>query len=243
MRCGAGSFNGAVACWRRIAPGIEWTHSRRVASMGPSPVGDGKVKKGLEEGTIPAALQWGRRLLATESTSAELTDTGHTRSFNGAVACWRRKGGSYGCGQSILDRRFNGAVACWRRKAHWSIQDGELQIVLQWGRRLLATESTEVALLALAHWMLQWGRRLLATESREDQRGTFPLAGASMGPSPVGDGKDDRRVGLPAPVAASMGPSPVGDGKPGPRRWASAPRRASMGPSPVGDGKQPGDDG
>ena len=61
--------------------------------------------------------------------------------------------------------------------------------------------------------VLQWGRRLLATERVIDELSDAQKAEASMGPSPVGDGKDQCFVGIQSAFRASMGPSPVGDGK------------------------------
>ena len=82
------------------------------------------------------------------------------------------------------------------------------------------------------------GRRLLATERMILQPSPLRRGVASMGPSPLGDGKAPRRRRVnPHPSNASMGPSPLGDGKTATGRGARSRGPASMGPSPLGDGK------
>ena len=113
--------------------------------------------------------------------------------------------------------------------------------------------------------VLQWGRRLLATESPGHAEGSGTSVVASMGPSPVGDGETwtrclrrcscrplqwGRRLlatesaghqeERPSLFYASMGPSPVGDGEIFPALYDHAAEQASMGPSPVGDGEGSG---
>ena len=110
------SFNGAVASWRR--KGVRAHRPAgglRVASMGPSPLGDGKIKKGDPFERAGWRLQWGRRLLATESVG--------TLAASACPTC------------------FNGAVASWRRKVASAAAGALVENQLQWGRRLLATES------------------------------------------------------------------------------------------------------
>ena len=132
-------FNGAVACWRRRG-----------------------VELALEEEEYKG-LQWGRRLLATESPTRRASRPRRCRSFNGAVACWRRRASQFrrvepgwvasmgpspvGDGedgphdrQNDSRKRFNGAVACWRRRVSGGPSASTHYPWLQWGRRLLATE-------------------------------------------------------------------------------------------------------
>ena len=212
---------------------------------------------------MPSALQWGRRLLATESCSGEARVRFHLR-FNGAVACWRRKG------EAVV---FFDPLATDASMGPSPVGDGKRAMAPLSMRRMEE---------------LQWGRRLLATERGQGRERSTRLYVASMGPSPVGDGKPSTPGAASAPIRASMGPSPVGDGKmeqtwfsrlePDGLQWgrrllatertcppterartiwlqwgrrllatescrSRAPVRphngASMGPSPVGDGKLP----
>ena len=73
----------------------EWSFRGRVgrmgrASMGPSPVGDGELVP-VAVLVVVLALQWGRRLLATERCCHCERWTPTDSRFNGAVACWRRR--------------------------------------------------------------------------------------------------------------------------------------------------------
>ena len=61
-------FNGAVASWRRKDLNLKTGKvAGGLASMGPSPLGDGKHNSDSGHARHRRALQWGRRLLATES--------------------------------------------------------------------------------------------------------------------------------------------------------------------------------
>jgi len=162
------------------------SHLRR-ASMGPSPVGDGKDHVVRYVGQTQGQLQWGRRLLATESRwywvgrySADVASMGPSP-----------------VGDGKQDRVVN-----WDGKYRASmgpspVGDGKLVI-----KNYIDAQEA-----------LQWGRRLLATESRVESSDEGTLFEASMGPSPVGDGKQRDRHGHGVELSASMGPSPVGDGK------------------------------
>ena len=180
--------------------------------MGPSPVGDGKS---VTAGKSP----------------------GVSNSFNGAVACWRRKDWHLRL-DSCPSGCFNGAVACWRRKdvQRWQFADSQIASMgpspvgdgkpalrrsLRPARQPASMgpspvgdgKNTTMAQSRSISQPLQWGRRLLATESRVESSDEGTLFEASMGPSPVGDGKQRDRHGHGVELSASMGPSPVGDGK------------------------------
>ena len=64
-----------------------------IASMGPSPTGDGEASN-VSCSTRPSVtrLQWGRRQQATESLPVPGGPVVDTRGFNGAVANRRRRG-------------------------------------------------------------------------------------------------------------------------------------------------------
>ena len=107
--------------------------------MGPSPLGDGK-RRDVGSIGLPNLLQWGRRLLATESGER-------------GRGCPRREPASMGPsplgdGKCTIAGRAN-LCSIW----------------LQWGRRLLATERPVWHCESSSPMRsLQWGRRLLATE-------------------------------------------------------------------------------
>ena len=137
-----GCFNGAVASWRRKgSPPRGAADATAAASMGPSPLGDGK--------SSPCALP-GLFCVC----------------FNGAVASWRRKA----CLRWIASQRIaelqwgRRLLATERRRVAPLFRQRRAQ--LQWGRRLLATERWQREGMLVAQPGLQWGRRLLATESR-----------------------------------------------------------------------------
>ena len=183
--------------------------------MGPSPVGDGEQQSAIRvKCGYGNSLQWGRRLLATESRSRSARAAALSRASMGPSPV--------GDGETKATKRTV-------KKA----------TALQWGRRLLATESARGGVRwrrtpngfngAVACW-----RRRVYCIQRIVERVKF----ASMGPSPVGDGevqsKNRRRRGG---AVASMGPSPVGDGEDAATTLTSQAQIASMGPSPVGDGE------
>ncbi len=87
--------------------------------------------------------------------------------------------------------------------------------------------------------LLQWGRRVFATETIEVTREQREQVRASMGPSRVRDGDTCwRSTRARAPRPASMGPSRVRDGDRGPGACCCGPSGASMGPSRVRDGDE-----
>ena len=150
--------------------------------------------------------------MATESPRTVRWSRGHDR-FNGAVASWRRKDTlrKGGAGQS------NGLQWGRRLLATESSQTADVRGVrnrpLQWGRRLLATERRKFMLSAPREVMLQWGRRLLATE-----RLSTASPGSCRGLCFNGAVASWRRKGPrerneASHYRASMGPSPLGDGK------------------------------
>ena len=112
---------------------------RPIASMGPSPEGDGKPKAPSSSATTSLWLQWGRHPRATERREVRQQER-RRHGFNGAVTRGRRKGtmiatclcgsrfasmgpspegdGKRGtrCWRRSTCRRFNGAVTRGRRK-------------------------------------------------------------------------------------------------------------------------------
>ncbi len=89
-----------------------------IASMGPSRVRDGDGARGAVGAAGPDALQWGRRVFATETWRGSRWSPRRGRRFNGAVACSRRRHRLRQREQIVIDR-------------------------LQWGRRVFATETTQ----------------------------------------------------------------------------------------------------
>src|SRR5688572_23316534 len=85
------------------------------ASMGPSTAVDGDQRPIDRRGQEDQWLQWGRRLLSTET----------------ALSCSAR----------FKYPRFNGAVDCCRRRRPNDKPNIHLLSMLQWGRRLLSTET------------------------------------------------------------------------------------------------------
>ena len=99
--------------------------------------------------------------------------------------------------------------------------DGDLRLgakvargikALQWGRRLLSTETWHVDGNGHGEHVLQWGRRLLSTETLIDTIAAMRLLDASMGPSTAVDGDDARAAAGRRSNTASMGPSTAVDG-------------------------------
>ncbi len=83
-------FNGAVACSRRRPLRIDHRHLGATgASMGPSRVRDGDSSS-VTPSERSRKLQWGRRVFATETRGACRRGS-RLPSFNGAVACSRRR--------------------------------------------------------------------------------------------------------------------------------------------------------
>ena len=133
-------FNGAVACSRRKAVTVSAPPAASIsASMGPSRVRDGR-------------------------DFAAATAVSSTRSFNGAVACSRRKDFQTVplCHQHHVASMGPSRVRDGRKAAKKVYEE---RVLLQWGRRVFATEGCHsLTTSADAGSLLQWGRRVFATE-------------------------------------------------------------------------------
>jgi len=231
-------FNGAATNWSRRGVFGPEGRARRVASMGPRPIGRGELiplrmqrpVNGASMGPRPigrgesrdstdiivilsgfngAATNWSRRVVATRPGSLRAS-----RRFNGAATNWSRRARHSMC-LPQLAVGFNGAATNWSRRAKRSRQ----RLIFHWCFNGAATNwsrrggssSTKDRSRAIS---LQWGRDQLVAES---QRKVNPTAaaeecfnGAATNWSRrVTHGRPARRT---APHA-SMGPRPIGRGE------------------------------
>ena len=168
-----------------------------VPSMGPPPFGDGNFRyrwqQGLRRVTFNGAtafrrwklsislaariasrdLQWGHRLSAMETRPTGATRRLRLPTFNGATAFRRWKRPSYWPPPCRLPT-FNGATAFRRWKRARGLGRSTRGLILQWGHRLSAMETFDIA-------------------GSKDC-----VAGPSMGPPPFGDGNKRTRLRPPA---------------------------------------------
>ena len=189
------------------------TAARSAASMGPSPTGDGEDVAGLHCRLCLFGLQWGRRQQATERPRPALRRRTRRR-FNGAVANRRRREQLGRAGRMLASAASMGPSPTGDGEVAIACGFAPTRNPLQWGRRQQATESDGMFAIVLAKAALQWGRRQQATERlrtgekvsvshfrfngavanrrRRVREGADPvpaIGGASMGPSPTGDGE------------------------------------------------------
>ncbi len=138
-------FNGAVACSRRRHEPLQ----SNIAGAG--------------------SLQWGRRVFATETGA-------------GAARCHTGRDASMGPSRVRDGDDLAHCIRSPRVPASMGpsrVRDGDPGdavhvahvLLLQWGRRVFATETAEAAATGSKEQVLQWGRRVFATETFRSFRG------------------------------------------------------------------------
>ena len=158
------------------------------ASMGPSLGSDGKSQPTTRShGLMDASMG---PSLGSDGKPGRRGDWRKSRTrFNGAVAWERRKGMSRLRAKACREG-FNGAVAWERRKVYDACDKADRDLVLQWGRRLGATESRgegsdQGCCSCCFNGAVAWERRKV----NETPLNPRVAGSASMGPSLGSDGK------------------------------------------------------
>ena len=135
---------------------------------------------------LGAALQWGHRLSAMETSSNRRQPTSPSQ-----LQWGHRLSAMETCrlGPAVeVFRRFNGATAFQRWKLEEHVEKLKERDALQWGHRLSAMETGTTRAAVTPLTVLQWGHRLSAMETFLVQFLDVAVAHASMGPPPFSDG-------------------------------------------------------
>ena len=208
----------AVETRRRIRGG-PWI---RLASMGPPPFGSGNSGRVVGICWTVFQLQWGHRLSAVEtSLNIFFAHCGHANASMGPPP--------FGSGNNLpaisiaadLNRASMGPPPFGSGNAPCFSSILPRWYMLQWGHRLSAVETSNVAVMRRRpSSVLQWGHRLSAVETCRSWDGRGPGPIASMGPPPFGSGNAAHCSVSGLSGGASMGPPPFGSGNR--RRWCHA---------------------
>ena len=192
------------------------------ASMGPPPFGSGNSGRVVGICWTVFQLQWGHRLSAVEtSLNIFFAHCGHANASMGPPP--------FGSGNNLpaisiaadLNRASMGPPPFGSGNAPCFSSILPRWYMLQWGHRLSAVETSNVAVMRRRpSSVLQWGHRLSAVETCRSWDGRGPGPIASMGPPPFGSGNAAHCSVSGLSGGASMGPPPFGSGNR--RRWCHA---------------------
>src|ERR1041384_3376805 len=170
-------------------------HVDHDASMGPPTVVDGKVIDADESRHSSPVASMGPPTVVDGKVGDAARARLAGRGFNGAADCCRRKGeGPLAASGSVSGLQWGRRLLS--TESHRGTAESTSAPRLQWGRRLLSTERRRCRRGVERQGMLQWGRRLLSTESGVLVGGMVCRATASMGPPTVVDGKFGLALGV-----------------------------------------------
>src|SRR3984885_14752420 len=185
------------------------------ASMGPSTNVDGDCR--CRSGRTPRyrRLQWGRRRTSTATPLDRASMSIGDNRFNGAVDERRRRqaipavrkaverGLQWGRRRTSTETKRLDELAQHYQQLQWGRRRTSTETTgargpcgqprpLQWGGRRTSTETAKASRNPRTVGALQWGRRRTSTETELGERRGDCHLGASMGPSPNGDGDSSR---------------------------------------------------